>query len=1360
VLDRGTLRELLSKADKVSSEHQVIVEWNMNRYRKISQYGLYLGRTGGTVQPPSAYDSNDLQIVDGSNHIIYDDDYVEESDEDKFFSNLGSVFEPDRPDAGIVLLQKNKDAMISVNPLREMSTLSMTAGSARFYPFMKNRPYDYFNSAKNMTASPVVTGGRSDKTNGFISDANPFVVYESFIPANKIVIKTQKHVSYPRTFYVDVLKESSSTTWTQIYSATDSTEMSDGKLEIYYNGSTWSTTMSRVTDITKIYSGTTQVDRIVGLRLRVAKMLVPTRSSGKKYESSLELIEMSPRVEADVTDYTESFSYDLELSESQFGIPVGGIVKGGGNITLSNETNAFIAASALPSLKMLSPNVEFRFYQKVTASAAGDDLSTSVYTVPLRTLYADSWSNSEDYTTTVALSDRFKLFQEKNVPDLAFFTKNGIPFSVIVLTLLDNCGITGYEFKKTSNANIADNDEDIRIQNFFCDKDQTLMEVLEDLAISTQSSMYIDSSNNLSIMTKERVAQTKDTSLSSSVLATTGTDFWFVGDENFSDTGVPEYVSSSYVSNISSIQESKILPVTDGDITYHQYGFRKEPGRSLLDGIPDQYLQDQPAISVAIGSGFLYKTTNLWSVGSDNSAVLGAANLIETINDQRLKDNFTGTIAAFSQEDAIRKMYANATTLAKRRSLLIALDRNEIYTIPDYEGYVMVDGEFIEFYGKVFEARTSTSSATKIFFNDEDMTTYISSVGTQLRSSLIPIGLIVKPEFSVTQNSSGSYVYEVIGDGRGAFNSKVIQHNDVNSNIDVDTASVNRFSVKIGEVRSKNLTSRPKLSSTIRYNFDDIRGFKGIQQRLNLPAKNRLAYLGHLKISGPKALPVDSSTISTASINAQQQNINNKKADDDVPGSGSLSFDDFVFFIGERDVHGQIIPIRFPPNIVTARMRLFSGRKDVNGKNAIASTLSSIAGLAFDVKKDGTGYYLEVESIGSGKDSVSPRAVNRNLRFYKMYYNAKGRLAVEMLFAGAVNVQTVVNRDIDIVTDPEVPTDPVFELSIAINRVGNSARYDIYYGDKKVNTKPIIDVKYNSAGKKVFDRNATIEKNIVVFVRNDSQAIVEYVAAGGIPSSLRGREPLNYNNVFDQMETQVSRGLAGMIAQGAATKMFYNPTKNGIYYFNDFAKIVRQVKKYEVRYNNGPARLARLIETSRVNPRYAIRSQEYTPFGAEIVVMNTAPGAIAMSEDTDLPLYIYGIMLEELSTGAVSLVDLFEKDINYKNKSVDLSFNKAVNGEKTFSLDSAFIQNREQAKRMMGWIARNSSRERLSLDMEIFANPILEIGDKVKVVAKDRGYYQNNAAFGDKTFVVSSISYNVSQEGPSMNVKLIEVGEI
>jgi hypothetical protein len=197
-----------------------------------------------------------------------------------------------------------------------------------------------------------------------------------------------------------------------------------------------------------------------------------------------------------------------------------------------------------------------------------------------------------------------------------------------------------------------------------------------------------------------------------------------------------------------------------------------------------------------------------------------------------------------------------------------------------------------------------------------------------------------------------------------------------------------------------------------------------------------------------------------------------------------------VYFWGEQNIYGQELELPFSPRVIETRMRLFSGQKKVKNGKYVASTMSSIAGIAFGIGNNGTGYYLEVESIGSGKSELSPVSLSNNLRFYKVYVKKgggphQGKFVVDVLKTAAVNVQTTLNSDVRLVTDSGEGKDEVFDLKIVINRSGDFFEYDIYYGNSKINDVPIKE--------KAEDSLSINSKTISFFVRNDSQAIYEYI---------------------------------------------------------------------------------------------------------------------------------------------------------------------------------------------------------------------------------------------------------------------------
>jgi hypothetical protein len=211
-------------------------------------------------------------------------------------------------------------------------------------------------------------------------------------------------------------------------------------------------------------------------------------------------------------------------------------------------------------------------------------------------------------------------------------------------------------------------------------------------------------------------------------------------------------------------------------------------------------------------------------------------------------------------------------------------------------------------------------------------------------------------------------------------------------------------------------------------------------------------------------------------------------------------------------------------------------------------------------------------------------------------------------------------------------------------------------------------------------------------------------------------------------------------------------------YYNDFARMVKEAKLYDIRFDK-ISFMSRLIDISNINPQYQILRYDATPFGAKLFVKNTAGYAIRFTNETLTPLYITGIALEEFNSGNIKLSDTFKDDELKNIRSDPLSKNTARYGVNEFSIDSLFIQRREQAKLLSNWILKNCCYERKVLQCEIFANPILELGDKVRVIDKARGYYLNNPSYEDTVYVISTISYEGTPNGVSMSIKAVEVGQ-
>ena len=1040
MLDYGNLRNVFKGSARINSEHIALAEWNMNKYQTISQYGLYVN----TPPLTTVYNSTDVNITSGENYLIYDDGSTKIHEDQEYFSQLSSVFKSNRPDPGIILLQKYGSNLVCENA-SVMRRSNIRPSQPRYYPFSEFRQYDYFNSAKNFVTSTgfIMRGGLSNPTTGVFSGASPFVVYEDTFPCNKITMKVQNHISVPVEFSIEILQGNN---WVTAYTRNQSSSAdftSTGELNIYYNTSTqtWTKVLPNtdvgvyvVDNIGQLDSqNPTEFKLIRGLRMTVYKMSIvkvfrrprdgssPDPTGGVElggfrfYPASLELIEMSPRLEVNVSEYTESFSFESRLGDStNFGLPVGSIVSSTGNISLSNEEGIFLFSGKLSELNMLSPDVKFMFYQVVNDGSSDK-------AIPLKVMYSNEWNISEDYSVSVTLEDGFKFLRETSAPDLLLHSNSGQPLSITIMFLLDNAGITDFQFKKTSNS--ADS-EDTLVRTFFSKKEQTVAEVLEELAVATQCSMYYDAVGKLNVLTKEKL--TEKVGKVASASSTVGTDFWMILDEDYTynlSNAVEQTFISSYTANVVSYSETQLKPITDGDIVYHSYG---PPKQVRLDQFPeaalDRLIENTTFPASLAFSNFGYNTQILWNAADGEDGAMGAANLIKDLPATRIKDAFTSTYTAFSEEDAIRALYSSANATEKK-SMIINLDANEGLTIGPYEGTVLIGNEFIKYNGKLVRISSTPNinnslnipvNTFKILFTREEFLQEIRNIG--VGGSIHLIGLVVDITFRVDGQTDSEYIYTVIADGRAKQGSTLQNHaafiegqTGLNENL--------RYGLSLGSSHNANF---PKPDISVKNNFLERSRYKSayraLQKRGLLEKFTIESYLGFLKITG-KADEGDRSVINklysgedASGVAAELSRINTE-TDEAVPGN----FDDFVYLKGERNIYGQKIQLGFTPNIISTRMRLFSPRRRDIADYRAAETMSSIAGIAFGVNRFGEGYYLEVEGVGSGKDKVAKESFKTNLRFYKVMLNDKGKLEPNLLFASPVAAWVVENIDVQVI---------------------------------------------------------------------------------------------------------------------------------------------------------------------------------------------------------------------------------------------------------------------------------------------------------------------------------------------------------
>jgi len=369
------------------------------------------------------------------------------------------------------------------------------------------------------------------------------------------------------------------------------------------------------------------LDDIQGIRMVVKAMNTP--------DSTFDLIELSPRLVADVTDMVESYSIKSAASSMDAtDLPVGYLLPGTGDVTLMDTRSIFNNPDNMFS-QMTSLNAKFLFYE------GADDVNGIRYLVPLKTLYTEALPPNIDEPPSVkfSLRDAYWKLEKSKAPSL-FMTD--VSFSVAVATLLDYIGFSNYTF-------VRENKEEVVIPFFYTSDEKSVAEVLQDLARSAQAAMFFDEYNNLVIMYKERLLST-----SRSVDAVLS--------------------GNSDTPHIISVASTEKKRYNDGQIDYSERYIQ----RSIANLQQANFVNEDQT--------YIYKPVLLWEAGGTE---------LVRANNEMGQSQSSFSLGACSLNSSLDN---NPPVALNGRMTNNVIDVGEsIYWLPRYSGYLYANGEVIKF---------------------------------------------------------------------------------------------------------------------------------------------------------------------------------------------------------------------------------------------------------------------------------------------------------------------------------------------------------------------------------------------------------------------------------------------------------------------------------------------------------------------------------------------------------------------------------------------------------------------------------------------------------------------------------------
>lgn len=1313
----SAIDDLFKKASTIASKHKIIAEWNQNAYVQSEFLGSYPIDIRADGNDPVYSESFNSSQVDGgwdNGGYFYTVDSTTpvENIIRKKLTSLKEIIAPERPDPGIVypIPYHSIDATLSSSNISifpdttDLRAYNLLNSDNRLYPINESQSFRYWTSPRyckpNNTVEPEINWnfiGVSD-ANGRMLGNNVFVKYDTDLLTNKIVIKTQTINGYPKDFTVQVIRPGSSN-WVNIYQATNSTLMIDGILRLTANlvneAIVWTASAGVETEatVTDLNIGTVaDVDQISAIRFSVQEL---SRTNG-----TLDIIEVSPRLVVDMTAYTSEFSKNSSLGDATLGLPVGSMVTSSGNIKFFNDDNLISNKNSDSLINgLLKPNVKFTILNVI------EHESTTKY-VPVKVMYSDSWDESSDWSVSVPLQDGMKFLDDKPAPDILLGALDGINVSAIIKILLDNAGFTRYSFNKTADTEQYLS-EDTRLDFFWSKKEMSVTEVLNEIAKSAQLSIFFDQYGYLTVMTKEAVMQKTDS-----------WDYTLVGDYNQVSVGDAEYsyIHNNYMSNIEQFEDTILPPINSGEVAYSGLGIPKI-SYQLVDSLTNETSTEDPFVGLStdtkklIDSGYselsvnrnlAYNPQQVWS--PLEKEFLSSGILIKDLESSRPKTILSGTtFEAKNKNDAIRQAYESMNDLEKSSSQIVVAENDMAVAYRNkFSGYVLIDAETIKYNGIVYYiSKPGFAVERKIYFSENEVNSDLYSSATPSGSSFVPYALVVDMDMAISQypTTTNLYVFYCKSDGRGFNNTEVVKHYCGFA----ENNGWTKFSSKLYSAATGSANYGQSMKMAVDVKLPNLATFNEYSQ----------GYGGYAKLIGP---PTNADKNATTEAPSDEINIGD---------------------IGQQYITGFRKDVGFIPSRVGTRMNIHSVL-DKEGKD----TISNIAGFAFYVSDNGaqsksTGYFLEISTVDENYQADDPK--KNNVKFYKVYLDSgtiKPKLLGSAWWKDAISL--TYDRSIQFLKENEGANNDssraVFSAEVAISDTKD--KFTIYF-----NGKEVLTVKDSSP--------LSPTTNIAMFTRDDSNAIYDYIYAVATPNGI-------YPEVSDTKEFDSAYSSA---LNSAKNRGIFSPYIKQIIgsetpvYYDDFGSAVREAKLIEARYNE-PAFSATLVNMSKVSPDYFIKDFKGTSWGASFWIYNTARNIVPIGQGSDFPIFISGFPLRKVSQGTVDIGEhLIIEDEDTPNN--ELEINRRLYGDQSVNISGEYLNNYNVAKDLAEWIARYASKEKIQIDASIFPNPLLQLGDKIKVFYKARGY--TDSQIGDKTYVLSEIDYTVNESGIQMSVSLREM---
>ncbi len=1092
-----------------------------------------------------------------------------------------------------------------------------------------------------------------------------------------------------------------------------------------------------------------EFEYIKGLRIVVDTM--------NKINSTFDLIELSPRLCADISEKVINFSVSKTASDlGTSGLPVGQLLASNGSLDIFDYDNSFNENNQLSIIKdYTSNNIQIRFYD-IIVNVDGYD-----YFVPIKTMYSEGFPSysHEDRKVSITLRDMYFYLESIKSPEMLV---PNVSLSYAVSLLLDSIGFSNYVFKRISG------EKELIIPFFYIPPDKTVAEVLNDLAVSTQTAMFFDEYNNFVMMSKNyMVPSNEERSIDTTI----------IGSNDFVDNGVIENANSkNKLANIIDIASENRAIYNDGVINYDTRYIQRSYGSIKQASMIDNEVA---------AKNWIYKPVLLWEVVGDKN--------VRSMNNET-GDQSSYNLAAIplssNLSDSLPEVIGN------RLSNNIIDLGEAVYWLGRYNGYLYANGEIIKFdavqysipgaekniiteenNGKISYSTQIVGAVGNVWIStNQEYQEYMSKLS--FNGKMYPTGLVriySEPKYEEINGITVMKNGPVARHGRGQFGTSVVSHD----------AGLNSHWKNDSYLRGINMESKHLFG----LNAQDVLDNADIPT-LSLGTSNT-AGANNAKAKETTRSSIIKNFLSHSHVNESQNNTNKSTQAGSVQAS-ALVMHGPSFSTTENPL--GFVSYQYKP--LDNKYKHFGTRMRVIGKLETSETkqqtpIGSVpiyvlpgsqpnqqlnisggsGGIAVMINPNtNVGYYFEIIALTEKNISGYSSEIDNlhNVIFYKVYSDSNGKAIPIKLWGGLSNIIiddgkfTGQSR----MLGEQNPT--VYDLAVEYQDIGSSRRFYLYMNNN------LIKVVDDSSPLPIYN-------NVALFVRAGSKCMFEnvYALANNYSQNTASNLDTPVTAAFGDEHITTNESFRKYAMSGivqatylSGINMSQPPSFN--IYFDEFGTIMREAAYLKIKYDKAyPALYAQLSPTFNRTKGYAVSGFKAGSYGAEFMLFNATDTSLNLDETSGNYLRIQGITFTQESNNQLTVDSYFEKNANFSDPAIGkdgliispvrsaidydkIKTSRLTYGKKEFSLNTLYVQSNDEANDLMGWMINKMLRPRKGVGVKIFSNPTIQLGDLINIQYKDN-QGTDIIASEDKRFVVYHMEYAKNYDGSEMTIYMSEV---